>query len=64
MEMTTRLSQWLAAVSARLQQRWPTIDPAQLDDLALDLWRDERLRAMEPERAADEWLRPVNADAI
>ena len=64
METTTRLSRWLAAVSARLQQRWPTIDPEQLDDLALDLWRDEKLRAMEPERAADEWLRPVNADAV
>jgi len=61
---TTRLSRWLTAVSARLQQRWPTIDPAQLDDLALDLWRDEKLRAMEPERAADEWLRPVIADAV
>ena len=64
METTTRLIQWLAAVSARLQQQWPRIDPAQLDELALDLWRDEKLRAMEPERAAEDWLRPVNADAV
>jgi hypothetical protein len=46
-------------MSARLQQQWPTIDPTRLDDLALDLWRDEKLRSMLPERAADEWLRPV-----
>ena len=37
----------------------PTIDPTRLDDLALDLWRDEKLRVMPPERAADEWLRPI-----
>jgi hypothetical protein len=57
-------SRWLAAISARLQQRWPTIDPMRLDDVALDLWRDERLRAMRPEQAADEWLKPVSGATV
>jgi hypothetical protein len=60
MEFSTPASEWLAAMSSRLQQQWPTIDPTRLDDLALDLWRDERLRAMRPEAAAEEWLRPVS----
>jgi len=48
---------WIAACSARLQQQWPSIDPTRLDDCALDLFRDEKLRALEPEAAALEWLR-------
>lgn len=52
---------WLSTVSALLQQQWPTVDPTRLDEVALDLWRDEHLRAMEPATAATEWLRPVNA---
>jgi hypothetical protein len=47
---------WIAACSARLQQQWKTIDQTRLDDLAQDLWRDERLRAMEPVAAAVDWL--------
>jgi hypothetical protein len=50
---------WLHRVATRLQAQWPTVDPLQLDDVALDLWRDERLRAMQPEEAAVAWLRPV-----
>lgn len=57
--MQTPAAEWLATMSARLQQQWPTIDPMRLDDLAVDLWRDEALRGMPPERAAEEWLRPV-----
>src|ERR1700704_2600882 len=57
---TTPASDWLDAMSVRLQKQWPTIDPQRLDDLALDLWRDEKLRSMGPERAAEEWLRPVS----
>lgn len=60
METTnTFASDWLRAMSERLQQRWPTIDPQRLDDLALDLWRDERLRAMPAHEAAEVWLQPV-----
>jgi hypothetical protein len=48
---------WISRCSDRLQKQWRTIDPTRLDDLAMDLARDERLRAMEPEVAAVEWLR-------
>ena len=59
-EATHRSSRdWLRAMSERLQQQWPTIDPQRLDDLALDLWRDERLRALPAPEAAEVWLRPV-----
>ena len=56
---TTPAHDWVSAVAERLQQRWRTVAPGQLDDLACDLWRDERLRSMEPEKAVDEWLLPV-----
>ncbi len=52
---------WLRAVSERLQQQWPSIDPQRLDDLALDLSRDERLRALPARDAAEVWLQPVTA---
>ena len=54
-------SDWLNTVAAKRQQQWPTVDPQRLDDLALELWSDARLRAMPPERAADEWLAPVKS---
>jgi len=50
---------WSSVVSATLQSQWPTVDPQRLDDLALDLWRDETLRALPPAEAAVVWLRPV-----
>lgn len=60
METThTSSRDWLRAMSERLQQQWPTIDPQRLDDLALDLWRDERLRALPAREAAEVWLQPV-----
>ena len=62
MQTTTRASDWLNAMSARLQQRWPSLDPQRLDDLALALWGDENLRAMSPDDAADRWLAPVGAE--
>jgi len=50
-------SEWVARCSGRLQQQWRTVDPAQLDEVALDLWHDARWRGLEPEVAAVEWLR-------
>jgi len=55
--------QWISAAAERLHRRWRTVDPAQLEALAADLWGDERLRALDPEEAADVWLAPVNAEA-
>ena len=50
---------WVAAFSHRLQRQWPTVNPAQLEELAAALCRDTHLRALEPTDAAAEWLRPV-----
>ena len=50
---------WIDACAHRLQRRWKTIDPLELETLAANLWRDERLRAMAPAQAAIDWLRPV-----
>lgn len=50
---------WIAACAHQLQQQWRTVDPAQLEDLAWDLWRDERLRALTPSEAAQVWLEPI-----
>ena len=52
-------TQWIAIAAHRLQHRWRSINPGQLDDLAAELWRDEELRALEPERAIDTWLTPI-----
>lgn len=50
---------WIAACAHQLQQQWRTVDPAQLEELAGDLWRDEALRALGPDKAARVWLEPV-----
>ena len=50
---------WIAACAHELHRRWRTVDPEQLDEVAADLWGDERLRAMPPATAAVEWLAPV-----
>lgn len=59
MQTTTRESDWISVVSARLKQQWPSIDPHPLDDMARVLWGYANLRAMHPDQAADMWLRPV-----
>ncbi|SDH73179.1 hypothetical protein SAMN05444748_102249 [Variovorax sp. OV700] len=50
---------WIAACAHRLQQRWHTVDPLELEEVARELWRDPRLRTMSPTEAAVEWLQPV-----
>jgi len=50
---------WIAACAHQLQQQWRTVDPAQLEDLAGELWRDEQLRLLGPDEAARVWLEPV-----
>ena len=50
---------WIAVCAHQLQRQWRTVDPDQLDEVAADLWLDERLRAMAPAKAAVEWLRPL-----
>jgi heme exporter protein D len=31
-----------------------------LEDVARHLWRDARLRAMQPDEAAVDWLKPIS----
>ncbi|RZL93341.1 MAG: hypothetical protein EOP82_07925 [Variovorax sp.] len=50
---------WIAICAHQLQRQWRTVDPEQLDEVAADLWIDPRLRAMAPQEAAEEWLRPL-----
>jgi len=50
---------WIALCAHRLQRQWRTVDPEQLDEVAGDLWSDERLRRLAPADAAVDWLRPV-----
>ncbi|MBC8057133.1 MAG: hypothetical protein H7Y61_11195 [Rhizobiales bacterium] len=59
--MSQHLSQpeWVAIAAHRLHYRWRSIDPRQLDEVAAELWTDERLRRLEPARAVDTWLTPI-----
>ena len=50
---------WIAACAHRLQQQWHTVNPLELEEVAADLWSDQRLRARGPTTAAQEWLKPI-----
>ena len=52
-------SQWIAIAAHRMHGRWPRMSPVQLDAAASELWKDERLRALEPAAAVDHWLTPI-----
>jgi hypothetical protein len=58
METMTQL-QWIARCAQRLHQRWRTVAPAQLEEVAVVIWQDAALRRMEPAEAAALWLQPV-----
>ena len=49
--------EWIERCSQRLQHQWRTVDPRELDDVAVELWADHGLRRMTPELAAVDWLR-------
>jgi len=49
--------EWVERCSQRLQRQWRTVDPRELDDVAVELWATDGLRQMTPELAAVEWLR-------
>jgi hypothetical protein len=51
---------WIAACAHRLQRRWRTVDPSELENVAQTLWADERLRQMNPDEAARIWLAPID----
>jgi hypothetical protein len=52
--------QWIAQCARRLRERWPRVDLAVLEEAALELWWDERFRALPGERAAAAWLAPLS----
>lgn len=55
--------QWIAIAAHRLQHRWRSVDPGQLDDLAGELYGDDALRVRDPAEAVDAWLAPLATDA-
>ena len=55
--------EWIAIAAHRLQHRWRTVDPEQLDEVAGELWHDVRLRELEPNQAIDAWLTPLAPSA-
>ncbi|WP_183027634.1 hypothetical protein [Variovorax sp. UMC13] len=54
-------TEWIAACAHRLHRHWRTVDPLELEAVATDISRDQRLRAMRPSEAATEWLKPVES---
>jgi hypothetical protein len=52
-------SEWVAIAAHRLQYRWRSINPGQLEDVVSELWRDKHLSGLEPARAVDTWLSPI-----
>ena len=44
-------SKWVIRCSARLHAQWPRLPRGQRDEVAADLWNDQRWRQMEPENA-------------
>ena len=52
-------TQWIAQCADRLRLRWRTVEPALLEEVAVEVWRDAKLRNLPPAEAAALWLRPV-----
>ena len=53
-------TQWITKCAERLHDRWQTVEHGQLEEVAVVIWQDANLRAMEPHEAAAAWLKPVN----
>lgn len=52
-------TQWVTQCAERLHERWQTVEPAQLEEVAMELWHDARLRSLPPAEAASLWLSPL-----
>ena len=50
-------SEWITRCSARLHAQWPRLRREQRDEVAKDLWSEQRWQQSEPEVAVVEWLR-------
>jgi len=51
--------QWIASCAAGLGERWRTVLTSELKAASVEIWRDEKLRELEPRSAASQWLAPV-----
>lgn len=56
-------NQWIHQCAARLQERWHTVAQEQLEEVATDIWTDDRLRHLPPAEAAAVWLSPLGSPA-
>jgi len=54
--VTMEPTEWVARCSARLHAQWPRLHRQQRDEVARDLWNDQRWQHREPEVAVVEWL--------
>lgn len=52
-------TQWISKCAERLGERWRTVPSADLEEVAIEIWRDAALRQLEPKAAAARWLLPV-----
>jgi hypothetical protein len=59
-EMTP--SQWISKCAERLHDRWQTVEHAQLEEVAVGIWQEERLRILPPAEAAALWLTPIASE--
>ena len=55
-EVDMETNEWIARCSARLHAQWPRLQREQRDEVAMDLWHDQRWQQSEPEVAVVEWL--------
>lgn len=51
--------QWIAKCAERLHDRWRTVPATELEEVAVELWRDPALRELDPTLAAARWLQPI-----
>lgn len=52
-------TQWIQLCAERLHERWHTVAQEQLEEVATEIWTDDRLRHMPPAEAAAAWLQPL-----
>jgi hypothetical protein len=54
-----RPTEWITKCAERLHEHWHTVEPGQLEEVAVDIWKNDYLRSMGPVEAAAFWLTPV-----
>lgn len=49
-------TEWIDRCAAKLSELWPGSTDRAVNDMTLELWREQRWRLMEPEAAAALWV--------